>query len=67
MLISQFGKINRIDTRTIRSAGRSTSSVKLLNFDTDDKVAAAVVIPPKTPKSNPKTAPCCSSRIRAVH
>jgi DNA gyrase subunit A len=27
-------------------AGRSTSGVKLLNLDTDDKVAAAVVIPP---------------------
>ena len=46
MLISQFGKIIRIDTKTIRSAGRSTSGVKLLNLDTDDKVAAAVVIPP---------------------
>jgi DNA gyrase subunit A len=46
MLISQFGKIIRIDTKTIRSAGRSTSGVKLLNLDADDKVAAAVVIPP---------------------
>jgi DNA gyrase subunit A len=46
MLISQFGKIIRIDTKTIRSAGRSTSGVKLLNLDQDDKVAAAVVIPP---------------------
>ena len=45
MLISQFGKIIRIDTKTIRSAGRSTSGVKLLNLDADDKVAAAVVIP----------------------
>ena len=46
MLISQFGKIIRIDTKTIRSAGRSTSGVKLLNLDDADKVAAAVVIPP---------------------
>jgi DNA gyrase subunit A len=46
MLISQFGKIIRIDTKAIRSAGRSTSGVKLLNLDPDDKVAAAVVIPP---------------------
>ncbi|MBS1815392.1 MAG: hypothetical protein JSS87_10990 [Acidobacteria bacterium] len=30
----------------IRAAGRSTQGVKLLNLDTDDKVAAAVVIPP---------------------
>jgi len=51
MLISQFGKIIRIDTKTIRSAGRSTSGVKLLNLDADDKVAAAVVIPPEEPKS----------------
>ena len=46
MVISQFGKIIRIDTKSIRAAGRSTSGVKLLDLDTDDKVAAAVVIPP---------------------
>jgi DNA gyrase subunit A len=50
MLISQFGKIIRIDTKTIRSAGRSTSGVKLLNLDDADKVAAAVVIPPEDAK-----------------
>jgi DNA gyrase subunit A len=33
---------------------RSTSGVKLLNLDTDDKVAAAVVIPPEDPKSQPE-------------
>jgi DNA gyrase subunit A len=54
MLISQFGKIIRIDTKTIRSAGRSTSGVKLLNLDPDDKIAAAVVIPPEDPKSQPE-------------
>jgi DNA gyrase subunit A len=54
MLISQFGKIIRIDTKTIRSAGRSTSGVKLLNLDPDDKVAAAVVIPPEDPKVQPE-------------
>jgi len=51
MLISQFGKIIRIDTKTIRSAGRSTSGVKLLNLDAEDKVAAAVVIPPEDGKA----------------
>ncbi len=50
MLISQFGKIIRIDTKTIRAAGRGTSGVKLLDLDTDDKVAAAVTIPPEDPK-----------------
>ncbi|HEX4319649.1 MAG TPA: DNA gyrase subunit A [Acidobacteriaceae bacterium] len=45
MIISQFGKAIRIDTKTIRAAGRSTQGVKLLNLESDDKVAAAVVIP----------------------
>jgi DNA gyrase subunit A len=46
MVISQFGKIIRIDTNTIRAAGRSTQGVKLLNLEDGDKVGAAVVIPP---------------------
>jgi len=37
MVISQFGKIIRIDTKTIRAAGRSTQGVKLLNLEPDDK------------------------------
>src|SRR6266705_1432972 len=37
MLISQFGKIIRIDTKTIREAGRSTQGVRLLNLEADDK------------------------------
>ncbi|WP_263367315.1 DNA gyrase subunit A [Edaphobacter bradus] len=55
MVISQFGKIIRIDTKSIRAAGRSTSGVKLLDLDADDKVAAAVVIPPDESKSEPET------------
>ncbi len=47
MVISQFGKIIRIDTKTIRSAGRATQGVRLLNLEDDDKVAAAVIIPPE--------------------
>ena len=54
MLISQFGKIIRIDTKQIRSAGRSTSGVKLLDLEKDDKVAAAMTIPPEDPKSQPE-------------
>jgi DNA gyrase subunit A len=46
MVISQFGKIIRIDTRTIRAAGRATQGVRLLNLEPEDKVAAAVIIPP---------------------
>ena len=52
MVISQFGKIIRIDTKSVRSAGRSTSGVRLLNLDTDDKVASATVIPPEDPKTS---------------
>jgi DNA gyrase subunit A len=51
MVISQFGKIIRIDTKTVRGAGRNTSGVKLLDLDSDDKVAAAVVIPPEESKT----------------
>jgi DNA gyrase subunit A len=46
MVISQWGKIIRIDTNTVRSAGRNTQGVRLLNLEADDKVAAAVIIPP---------------------
>jgi DNA gyrase subunit A len=47
MVISQYGKIIRIDTKTIRAAGRATQGVRLLNLDAEDKVAAAVIIPPE--------------------
>jgi DNA gyrase subunit A len=52
MVISQYGKIIRIDTKTVRAAGRSTQGVKLLNLEEDDKVAAAVVIPPEEAKAD---------------
>ncbi len=45
MLISQFGKIIRMGTDTIREAGRATQGVKLLQLEGDDRVAAAVVLP----------------------
>jgi DNA gyrase subunit A len=51
MVISQFGKIIRIDTKSVRAAGRATMGVKLLDLDPDDKVAAAMVIPPEDPKT----------------
>jgi DNA gyrase subunit A len=47
IVISCYGKIIRIDTTTVRAAGRSTQGVKLLNLEEGDKVAAAVVIPPE--------------------
>jgi DNA gyrase subunit A len=49
MIISQFGKIIRMDTTQIREAGRSTQGVRLLHMDAGDKVAAAVVIPKEEP------------------
>jgi len=47
MVISQFGKIIRCDTKTIRAAGRATQGVRLLSLEAEDKVAAAVIIPPE--------------------
>ncbi|HZR27200.1 MAG TPA: DNA gyrase subunit A, partial [Terriglobales bacterium] len=47
MLISQFGKIIRIDTTTIREAGRSTQGVRLLHLEEGDRVASATVLQEK--------------------
>jgi DNA gyrase subunit A len=55
IVISQYGKIIRIDTTTVRAAGRSTQGVKLLNLEDGDKVAAAVIIPPEEAKIEPET------------
>jgi DNA gyrase subunit A len=46
MLISQYGKIIRIESKTIRESGRSAQGVRLLHMEAGDRVAAAVVIPP---------------------
>ncbi|HTV82017.1 MAG TPA: DNA gyrase subunit A [Acidobacteriaceae bacterium] len=54
IVISQYGKIIRIDTTTVRAAGRSTQGVKLLNLEEGDKVAAAVVIPPEEKNGEPE-------------
>ncbi len=55
VVISQFGKIIRCDTKTIRAAGRATQGVRILNLETDDKVAAAVIIPPEELKDDEPT------------
>ena len=52
MVISQYGKIIRLDTSEIREAGRSTQGVRLLAMEGGDKVAAAVVIPPEERNGN---------------
>ncbi len=62
MVISQFGKIIRIDTKTIRAAGRATQGVRLLNLEADDKVAAAVIIPPEELNGNGRRADAVAVR-----
>ena len=44
-IVSQNGKIIRIESNTIRQAGRSTQGVKLVSLKEGDRVAAASVIP----------------------
>ena len=53
MLISQYGKIIRMGTDSIREAGRATQGVRLLNLEGGDKVAAAVVIPAEEADEEP--------------
>jgi DNA gyrase subunit A len=55
MVISQWGKIIRIDTKQIRAAGRATQGVRLLTLEPEDKVAAAVIIPPEELKDDEPT------------
>src|SRR3982751_6959011 len=45
IIVSQNGKIIRIESSTIRQAGRSTQGVKLVSLEEGDQVAAASVIP----------------------
>ncbi len=52
MVISQYGKIIRIDSANIREAGRSTQGVRLLHLENGDRVAAASVIPPEEATEN---------------
>src|SRR5213595_155776 len=52
MLISQYGKIIRMDSSTIRESGRAAQGVRLLHLEPGDRVAAAVVIPPDEEPTN---------------
>jgi len=52
MVISQFGKIIRIDTKTVRECGRSSQGVRLLHMEEGDRLAAASVIPPEETNGN---------------
>jgi DNA gyrase subunit A len=44
-IITENGKLIRIESATIRQAGRSTQGVKLVSLEEGDHVAAASVIP----------------------
>jgi len=52
MLISQYGKIIRMDSSTIRESGRAAQGVRLLQLEPGDRVAAAVVIAPEEESGN---------------
>ena len=52
MVISQFGKIIRIDSKTIRESGRGAQGVRLLHLEEGDRLAAASVIPPEEADEN---------------
>ena len=45
MIITKQGQIIRIESGTIRQAGRSTQGVRLVNVEAGDQVAAASLIP----------------------
>jgi DNA gyrase subunit A len=45
MIITKQGQIIRIDSASIRQAGRSTQGVRLVNVEAGDQVAAASLIP----------------------
>ncbi|MBK5292639.1 MAG: DNA gyrase subunit A [Acidobacteriia bacterium] len=49
MIITQDGKIIRIEGAEIRKAGRSTQGVRLVRTDENDTVAAACVVPEDVP------------------
>jgi DNA gyrase subunit A len=58
MLISHYGKIIRMDSKTIRESGRNAQGVRLLHMEPGDRVAAAVVLAPdEEPNGNGGTLP----------
>ena len=53
MIISQQGKITRLDSSTIRESGRSAQGVRLINLEEGDQVAAAGLIKTETNGDEP--------------
>src|SRR2546421_59889 len=52
MLISQYGKIIRMDSSTIRESGRAAQGGRVLHLEAGGRVAAAVVILPEEAPAN---------------
>ncbi len=52
MIVTKNGQMIRIDSAEIRQAGRSTSGVRLVRMDDDDRVAAASLVPEEDPDKN---------------
>jgi DNA gyrase subunit A len=57
MIISQQGKITRLDSSTIRESGRSAQGVRLINLEEGDRVAAAGIIKTETNGEGPDQPP----------
>jgi DNA gyrase subunit A len=57
MIISQQGKITRLDSSTIRECGRSSQGVRLINLEEGDQVAAAGLIKSETNDDGPVQPP----------
>jgi DNA gyrase subunit A len=52
MLISQQGKITRLDSSGIRESGRSAQGVRLINLEEGDQVAAVCLVNMEAPNGN---------------
>jgi DNA gyrase subunit A len=46
LMMTARGKIQRIQCRDIKSIGRNTQGVRIMNIDSDDALAAVVKVPP---------------------
>jgi len=54
MIISQQGKITRLDSSTIRESGRSAQGVRLINLEEGDQVAAACLVSESNGNAGPE-------------
>ena len=63
VIVSQSGKIIRIEANTIRQVGRSTQGVRLVSLEEGDQVAAASVIPDTEDANGQEPLPLLRSRL----